>query len=292
MDIEEAVKFFKTWHCAYSLQNKEDIYPSRHWEQCVVQELLDRMLPYIDVEVTEDIKDVEVANEEEAKWQKREANVVFEFIRKIVMDVMHQISSIVYTLALGYDETEDEETVINAMNGEEIEHYGAVCKVIFHGFAEAELHVTFKKEDSDKAAQVNRYITERLLCTFPTLPVVCKYDMEAGLDWYTLSPCLDTASSLEEAVFLLIHDISMFKGCTAICFTPAYCLNGKAFVSFYFRTDNEPVEASKRSGDFYKEKCWLSYCQRLCDQTLASAYHVIVGDIETLDQEEAIEQKK
>ena len=48
----------------------------------------------------------------------------------------------------------------------------------------------------------------------------------------------------------------------------------------------------KRVGDFYKEKCWLSYCQRLCDQTLASAYHVIVGDIETLDQEEAIEQKK
>jgi hypothetical protein len=63
MNTSIAQQFFHTWHTAYSSEGNDHEFGSNLWLQYMVQELLDRMLPYVDVTVTEEDESKNVNDE-------------------------------------------------------------------------------------------------------------------------------------------------------------------------------------------------------------------------------------
>lgn len=144
MDISKALEFFQLWH--YSISATPDTWPTRYWVQCMVQELMDRMLPYVAVEVSECIEDEAEADQEELRWQQVTKTVVFQFIKVVVKDLLQKVSVLVYTNVLGHEQGNEDAAqfitaAVDAMNSEELQRFDCSCSIVFYGFAEAAVSV-------------------------------------------------------------------------------------------------------------------------------------------------------
>lgn len=131
----------------------------------MVQELLDRMLPYVAVEVSESIEDEAAAAQEESDWQRRSKTTVFQFIKTVVMDLLQKISVLLYTDILGHEQGEEDgsqfiTSAMDAMNSEELQRFDCRCSVVFYGFADAGVSVTGKPYENDIIQQDSHFLCE------------------------------------------------------------------------------------------------------------------------------------
>lgn len=179
MDISQALQYFQLWH--YGISGDSKRWPTRYWAQCMVQELLDRMLPYVAVEVSESIEDEASAAQEELQWQQRSKTVVFQFVKAVVMDLLQKISVLVYTNVLGHEQGEEDDSqfivcAIDAMNSEELQRIDCRCGVVFYGFADAEVSVTGKPYENSITEQDEHFRCE------PSWSAYCKRLCDEAID--------------------------------------------------------------------------------------------------------------
>lgn len=274
MNTSVAQQFFHTWHTAYGSEGNDHEFGSKLWLQYMVQELLDRMLPYVDVTVTEEDDSKNVSDG--THWRQKSTEQLFQFVKAISLDLLRKISVLIYTKVLGYELPDTVTTAVNAMNGEEIEYYGASCTIVFHAFADVTVSVFKNQIHSNYAASLNRMLLKQVQQEFPSLCAYCVYQhTDSHENELTFeSEVTDTQE------FATRHFIEKFKDelsqSTSLYFTAIECDDMKWRTQLVITTK---VPKNQRNGDFYKESCWDEYCNRLCNELIEVSYHTILGDL-------------
>lgn len=286
MDLGEAVKKFFLWHTSYA-DNPDSHCPSIEWIEFVTQELLERMLPYVRVEIVEEIEDTQAAQQEELHFQtQHELAAVFELTRHMMFDLLFRVSACIHQNVLGYSASTD--VPVSYMNSEELEHYGAHCEIVFQSFASVDVRVNRTHTKSHLAAAITRQV-HSCLSSWTQKSVVCQYRVPkecTGQFCFSVpsaddNDSLPCAMSMEHSMYSVQTQIPAH--CTTIYFTAAhYCESTHQFL-VHFSWDT-PFPQEPRAGEHHKETCWLDYCKRLCNQTLAAAYHTLT-DVDINDED-------
>ena len=207
MNLSKLENFFYTWHCVYRQEaecskRNEGQYtkttqcdsstqcPSLSWLELMFKELLDRMLPFLHVNITTTRMSVKERALYTQRMQALPLKEIFMELHATVQHVLTQVSSVVCTRYLSMECCEDP---VQAMNKEELNYIQPSCTLSFQLSAREEdsvtstdsqttsqpvtalrpLNVIVHLEDSDyNTRTVHRVFVSRHMCVWLTIKFI------------------------------------------------------------------------------------------------------------------------
>jgi len=287
MDIEQALQHFYVWHTAYPTDTNtvlaeqyEHHCPSLLWLECMTQELLDRMLPYVEVKVNDDLNEDSRVLEDDA-LQALSLDYCFQLVKHIVQDTAYHVATRVQSIIMGYYTQLSPEECMSRMNSEELEYLSPHCFITFKSWNNVSVCVEVQNNRGPLLARINRAIVNRCHATSPHLTVTCQYRVQ-GAGNQVLASIYKDSDQKQVADRCVAYAKQWFQehvtadedGARVCCyFSAVQEVDGTLRSSF---SVNTPLLESDREGEFGKESDWNKYCEILCDQAVNTAYDTIV----------------